>query len=192
MTFQRLSKDKIKIQLSQMDMDTFSIQYEQLDCQDPHTRETILTLLELAEQETGFYPNDGHLFVEAYPAASGCTLYFTAIAGEQAPEQDAVCTPLVFSFTDLDTIISGASALFRTYGHRIFQSILYYGEGIYYLVIRPLDQSQLQSVMLLSEYGTLIGKGRLAVAHLQEHCKCLMQEEAIEHITYYLSGKIPN
>lgn len=165
----------------------FSLKYEQLDYKDQHTRDVIVKLLDIAEEQTGFYPESGHLFVEAYPQHSGgCVLYFTAVDDKSADKQ-SVCVPVIFRFEDIEVIISGASTLFKTYSHRILKSSLFYSAGSYYLVIYPLDQSQLQSVMLLGEYGELCGKGELSVAHLQEHCRCIMSDKAIECISYYLA-----
>ena len=66
--------------------------------------------------------------------------------------------------------------------HRIFRSSLYQCAGGCLLLIRPLDQTSQESVMLLAEYGTLAARGELAAAVIQEHCPALIEENALERL----------
>ena len=50
------------------------------------------------------------------------------------------------------------------------------------LLIRPLDQTSQESVMLLAEYGTMAARGELAAAVIQEHCPALIEENALERL----------
>ena len=183
MTFHRIAQDKVKILLTDEDLSELSIYYEELDCENENTRDIILELLDLAYRETGFYPGEGHLFVEAYPAEQGCILYFTSLC--EAQEEQSVCTPVIFAFESSETLIAGARTLFQTYGHRIFKSELYFDGNTYQLAVYPLDQSNLQSVMLLSEFASPSKKGELSVRLLKEHSRVLLPERAIEQLTCY-------
>ena len=81
-----------------------------------------------------------------------------------------------------EDLLAGARQLFQLYSHRIFRSSLYQCAGGCLLLIRPLDQTSQESVMLLAEYGTLAARGELAAAVIQEHCPALIEENALERL----------
>ena len=95
---------------------------------------------------------------------------------------ESICTPVIFRFEHAEDLLAGARQLFQLYSHRIFRSALYQCAGGCLLLIRPLDQTSQESVMLLAEYGTLAARGELAAAVIQEHCPALIEENALERL----------
>ena len=181
LTIKKISEQKVKITLSQQELTEFSVEYEQLDCGDDDTRDFLLQLLELAWQATGFYPEEGRLYVEAYPDADGCTIFFAAAAERDTAA--SVCTPVAFYFETVDDLLQGAPTLFYRYGHRIHKSALYQTDSRYILIIHPLDQSGMDSVLLLSEYGQPFARGDLAAAVIGEHCRTVIEKDALEKLS---------
>lgn len=91
---------------------------------------------------------------------------------------------MIFRFEHAEDLLAGARQLFQLYSHRIFRSSLYQCAGGCLLLIRPLDQTSQESVMLLAEYGTLAARGELAAAVIQEHCPALIEENCLELSVY--------
>ena len=181
LTIKRISEQKIKIILTEEKLTEFSVDYDRLDGSDEDTRDFLLQLLELAWQATGFYPEEGRLYVEAYPSDNGCTIFFSAASREDTPA--SVCTPVAFHFESADDLLQGARILFQRYGHRIYKSALYQTDHCYILIIHPLDQSGMDSVLLLAEYGRPFARGDLAAAVIGEHCRPVIECNALEKLS---------
>ena len=183
MKINRLNNDKIRILLSHRELEAFGIVLESIGPDDPATQEWIGLLLEAAERHTGFYPEDGHLYVEAVPTGEGCAVVLSKTALETEQSKPSVLSPVVFLFENGADLAAGARRLYRQYAHRIYQSALYQNGSEYLLVLRPLDQRSMESSLLLSEYGTPIAEGELSAAVIDEHCTPLYPSDALEHLS---------
>lgn len=106
-----------------------------------------------AWQTAGFRPDEGQIYIEALPTENGCVLILSKAHASDTLE--SICTPVIFRFEHAEDLLAGARQLFQLYSHRIFRSSLYQCAGGCLLLIRPLDQTSQESVMLLAEYGTL-------------------------------------
>ena len=156
MTIKKLSPDKVRITLSHEELAAYEIDWDHLGPDDEPTRELLLQLLDSAWQTAGFRPAEGQIYLEALPTAHA------------SDTLESICTPVIFRFEHAEDLLAGARQLFQLYSHRIFRSSLYQCAGGCLLLIRPLDQTSQESVMLLAEYGTLAARGELAAAVIQE------------------------
>ena len=180
MTIKKLSPDKVRITLSHEELAAYEIDWDHLGPDDEPTRELLLQLLDSAWQTAGFRPDEGQIYIEALPTENGCVLILSKAHASDTLE--SICTPVIFRFEHAEDLLAGARQLFQLYSHRIFRSSLYQCAGGCLLLIRPLDQTSQESVMLLAEYGTLAARGELAAAVIQEHCPALIEENALERL----------
>lgn len=180
MTIKKLSPDKVRITLSHEELAAYEIDWDHLGPDDEPTRELLLQLLDSAWQTAGFRPDEGQIYIEALPTENGCVLILSKTHASDTLE--SICTPVIFRFEHAEDLLAGARQLFQLYSHRIFRSSLYQCAGGCLLLIRPLDQTSQESVMLLAEYGTLAARGELAAAVIQEHCPALIEENALERL----------
>lgn len=180
MTIKKLSPDKVSITLSHEELAAYDIDWDSLGPDDEPTRELLLQLLDSAWQTAGFCPEEGQIYIEALPTEAGCVLILSK--AREADTLESICTPVIFRFDRMEDLLAGAQQLFRLYSHRIFKSALYQCAGGCLLLIRPLDQTSQESVMLLAEYGTLAARGEMAAAVIREHCPALIEENALEQL----------
>ena len=87
----------------------------------------------------------------------------------------------------MDTVIDASVKLFRQMGHRVYKSSLYRLGQSYYLAIYPLDGPRGKTAGFLSEYAPLAGRGSLFVSYLEEHGRVIVENRAIDILSYYLS-----
>ena len=180
MTIKKLSPDTVRITLSHEELAAYEIDWDHLGPDDEPTRELLLQLLDSAWQTAGFRPDEGQIYIEALPTENGCVLILSKAHASDTLE--SICTPVIFRFEHAEDLLAGARQLFQLYSHRIFRSSLYQCAGGCLLLIRPLDQTSQESVMLLAEYGTMAARGELAAAVIQEHCPALIEENALERL----------
>ncbi len=190
MIFKMITKDKLKVVLSPIDMDRLAISYSALDYHDDLTRQVLLQLLSTAKEKTGFDPCDTRLFIEVYPYdEGGCVIYFTTLDTETDSPLAPAYGPVVFMFDDVDILIQASIKLFCQYCHRIYKSSLYLIGGEYRLIIYPLDQDDNRTIAFLCEYGQKVGEGPVAAAFVEEHGQVILKERAIDTLSYYLAGE---
>lgn len=178
-----ISADKLKISLSKEDMESLSLQYQDMDYADGDTKKALIHLLEKGRAEVGFNPRKSKLFIEVYPSEhDGCVLYFTALrttAGRAFASKTGL-EPVLFEFDDADVLIDCACKVFERYSHRIYKSSLYRYQNKYRLIIYPLDYSDRLSIYFLSEFATKIGESELMAAFTEEHAQMIVQDNALD------------
>ncbi|MBC8570421.1 adaptor protein MecA [Zongyangia hominis] len=193
MNIQLISKNKLKVTLSGEDLKGLGISYDSLDYSDPHTKEVLLHILGKAKTQAGFAPGRQKLFIEVYPSSqNGCVIYFTPLfdknpAIRRYRVKRSIGEPAVYRFGKIDTVIDASVRLFQLMGHRIFKSSLYRMGRAYYLAIYPLDGISGKTAGFLSEYAPLAGRGHLLVSYLQEHGHAIVEDRAIDTLSYYLA-----
>ena len=102
MRFEKISPEKIRITLTEQDLEEYRLTYQQMDYNDPKTRSILQTLLVLAEEKTDFScPDHSRLLIELFPApGSGCTVSFTLLS---IPEKTRCW---VYGFSNLEILAS--------------------------------------------------------------------------------------
>ena len=183
----RISDKKLKVMLSDEDMERYRLDREHLDYDTTETRSAFWQILDEAKHKTGFDAGGGKLFVQIYPSrGGGCELYVTLTEEEKAPRHKK---PLVrgyesiYRFETLALLLEVCRKL-RELGYRD-ESSAFAVEGGYCLIIREKLESSIMSPKALGEfsfieeYGTRLSGG-VRLAHLREHGNCLERERAVE------------
>jgi negative regulator of genetic competence, sporulation and motility len=188
MEMKQISASRLQIDLTQEDLRTMDLTYDQIDQQQIKTRLFILSLLEAARRTTGFQP-DSQVFIEVYPnETGGCTVFLSDLGfykyNKWRVRRRAV-SPVAYQFDDIDILIAGSVKLFRHYAHRIHKSMLYRVKENWVLVVYPLDIVESITLYFLDEYALRCGEGKLAAAWLDEHGRCILKENAIDLISAY-------
>lgn len=188
MVFHLVAPDRLKVILSAQDVQQVGIDWDSQDTAElKKLKRYLLEVLAKAQSQTdtAFMLIGERLLIEIYPDEDGgATVYF---AMEQVDQHASICEPVIFSFCDAEALICGALQLFSLYGHRLLQSELYKLEENWQLIIRPMDGENGPAVNLLSEYGQRVADGSISSAIIEEHCKPIIKEHAVDMLSYYFS-----
>lgn len=188
LVFRLVSPDRLKVVLTAQDVQQVGIDWESQDTSEvKKLRRYLLGVLAQAQShtDTSFLLLGDRLLIEIYPEDDGgATVYFVM---EQKEAYASICEPVIFSFDDAEALIRGSLQLFSLHGHRLLQSSLYRFEQSWQLIIRPMDGQNGPAVNLLSEYGQRAEGGSVLSAIIEEHCKPIIREHAIDMLSYYFS-----
>lgn len=188
MVFRLVAPDRLKVVLSAKDVEQVGIDWDSQDTAEvKKLRRYLLSVLAQAQSQTdtAFLLLGERLLIEIYPDdEGGATVYF---AMEQNEPLVSICEPVIFSFYETEDLINGALQLFSLHGHRLLQSALYKNGEIWQLILRPMDGENGPAVNLMSEYGIRASGGGLLASMIEEHCKPIIKEHAIDMLSYYFS-----
>ena len=186
MIYKLVTGDKLKVILTSEEMRVLGITFEGLERSLFHAKRVLLRLLDEAGDAAGFRPGpEAQLYIEVYPnERRGCTIYFTALPDEIETAPEAF-EPVVFTFADCEAMIGASLRLFRWFGHRLLRSALYRFDGLYFLIIHPLDGADGLTSGFLSEYGSRLRHGALAASYVEEHGLPILTERAVDTLSYY-------
>lgn len=188
MEIKPIDAHRLEIVLSQEELFSAGVLYEQLDCRKPPTRALLLSLLEAARLRADFTP-DTQVLVEAFPDGTGGCVFCFSDRSPRAPKrwrvQRRVPSPVVYAFDDVDTLIDGSVKLFRRCSHRIRKSTLYRLGKSWRLVIYPLDVLENITLSFLDEFAPRCGEGATAAAWLDEHAERIVAENAVDLLSAY-------
>lgn len=183
MNIEAIENNRIIVDLSLKDMTELDITFEDMDYSNIETRRVIHIILDKA-RDTLHKDIDptSRLIVEAIPKLSGgCLLFFTIMdsaSTQRLLQIKKESRLLTYEFESIDNLFDLASVL---NGNFPFDSQLYSDGKKYRLIIQPsIGFSDIKQ--LISEYGALISKKELSVAHIKEHWKVLIRDSAIEKL----------
>jgi hypothetical protein len=187
-----LDRSRMKVTLSARELEEMAVHIAAPDRRITVTRGFLLRLLELGKALTGFDPRGARLLAEVYASGSGDGVFiFTALFGAGTGGEN-IPPPVVFAFGDALTLYRCAAGAGPRCAHRIYKSSLFkYGEG-YRLIVYPLDYSDRLAECFLGEYGRLAGEGHILAAHIGEHGREVIRDDALERLARGITGgKIP-
>ena len=201
MEFIIISESKLKIMLSQKDLDKYNIDGENFSICNDTQRHAFRHVLNDACKQSGFEGNTSRLMVQMYPSKrGGCEIFVTKLdiadqrtRSEQKKRKDTqtiICDPeesgvLCYSFSEFSHL--------NTVCKQLKQS-LYCGtskayadrSGAYYLILEPCDcqnasPKQYSALSFIDEFAKRSDPGR-AIAYIEEHGKVICREDAVEKI----------
>jgi len=176
-----LSEYKLKIVLDAKDLASLDICADTLCLGGSRAQKAFRELLRHAQSKYSFPPAESQLIAQVIrDGDDSCSVVFSAY-----PQGESLYCPLLFSFPDIDTLISASVGLFRHLCHRIYKSSLYILQGKYILIISPMDYSEGSTAAFLYEYGEIIGQGEIAAAYAAEHGQLILDDNAIDTIALY-------
>lgn len=191
MTIEQLDETRLIISLCNEDMQVFSLEYESMGFNDPHSRRVLKRLLSLAGTRTGISVSDKNLMVEAMPHNEGCILLVTLIPksgqGRRTYKIKRPCDCYMYTFSDVEDFLCCVQRLYE--GGFLFRgSKAYRYGGEYYLILSTGGHMPFKAKGLLGEYADTVGTSRLEAAKITEHGTPVAPAHAIMQIGSALSN----
>jgi len=192
MELRLLNENKLKIILTNEDMASLDITYEEMDYQDDlGTRRVLWEILDQAKRQTGFDAGKEKLYVQVHPDKSGgCFMYVTKTdeqlgqyKGEPYTYEKKYKSKLytgvkkkrvLYMFDNSETLLEACNQLNLT-GYN-GKSDIFADDSRYYLYI---EDNREVSLDLISEYGVLINNPFFGF-YLDEHTKKIMSNDAVK------------
>lgn len=180
-----ISDDKLKVILSEADMEAYMLTCDTIDYDNTETRRAFWSILDEAKHQTGFDAAAGRVLIQVYPMRrGGCEMYVTRLCGRKDDEEVA-CTvsgtaqeekTALFRF---DTLHELTEACFQLHGmpflggSRVYAAKEPGGTEAYYLLLYGAWHAS-----FLSEYGV---QRDISVMqpYLTEHGSILCAEHAV-------------
>ncbi len=178
----RISDCKLKVTLTEGDMQKYRLDGEGIDYDTTETRSAFWQILDEAKRRTGFDAGGGRLFVQVYPSrGGGCEMYVTLLTeGADRDTEEEETPPLsvrsIYGFSSLADLITACQKL-SDLGYT-GESAVYAGEDGYSLVVSERWESGIGEYAFLEEYGTR-RSGGVRLSYLKEHGKCLREGDAV-------------
>lgn len=182
----RIGEKKLKVTLSDEDMEKYRLDGETIDYDTTETRSAFWQILNEAKRQTGFDAGGAKLFVQVYASRTGgCEMFVTLMEEESGycgRHLEVRGRESVYRLDTLALLLAVCRKL-RELDYRE-KSAVYTEGGAYYLVIRERLESSIMSPKALGEfsfieeYGTRLS-GASRVAQLREHGRCLEEESAV-------------
>ena len=197
-----INESKLKVMLSESDLEEFDLEAEELDYGNTETKRMFWDILGRAKRAVGFDTDGTRVLVQLYPSREGgCEMFITKI-GSVCPgcETEAREEPILhykpshrpcagkgktgaFRFDCLEWLIAVCRRL-RGIGYT-GSSEAYIDDGrLYYLFLEGLDPTgylPLDEYSFITEYGTQENAESLRLA-LQERGTCLCQTDAVDRL----------
>lgn len=183
----RIGENKLKLILTDEDLEKHHLKFETLNYDNTETRRILWQILDEAKQKTGFDAAAEKTLVQAYPGRkSGCEIYVTRLNARTSSVRGRHS---VFRFEDASELFTVCYELSRRGRH--YEAALYEDEKEhYYLCIKEPPVSSIQKDELLSplsfieEYGQKL-KGNTFFSYIKEHGACLIDAGAIEALCHF-------
>lgn len=197
MILELVDESRLLIILSPEDMADYQLTFDSLDWRDEHSRSVIKEFLRTACRQKGFCPGDSRLLIEAVPDEEGCVLLVTMLPEEtpkrkiyRIKENHPVLTPFLFQFDQAENLLAAVDRVYRQFYHAkkvTCESRLYLLNRRYYLIMYGGRKLPCPVEILLTEYGSYLGKGRQAAAQVLEHGKLLAGGDAVTTVGLQLA-----
>jgi len=196
-----ISDSKLKIMLTQSDMENFALDQSHTELNDSQTRRAFWNILDKAKQATGFDPENKRVYIQMYPSKTGgCELYVTKITSniiaasphyrhyscrflsqESKIHFDNVNCNKVYCFADVNSLLF-ACRILRTQ-HYIGESSVYSNGFSYYLFLSyhiPIDRkTAVDNFSFLSDIAKQI-EPHYANLYIGEYCFVICNGNAVE------------
>ena len=186
MDFIRISDSKIKVTLSQKDLDRYVAEGERGDPSGSHG--TLRAILREIRRETGFDATGERVLMQMFPASDGgCELFVTRLGKlpddrvrGQAP-LPAAPLPLrsaVFVFEGLSPLLAVCRHL-KHIGYPHLSAVYYGDDRLWYLVLQEqIPRDRPSPLSFAEEFGTRRRAGA-TLAYIKEHGTCISGSDAV-------------
>ncbi len=201
MKIEKISRSKVKIELSFYDLKANHISYKQLDCNDPDTKRFISLLVQNIRQKVDIDLSTSRLFIEAFEQPDGgCILYISSmpdrslsdpfrLQGETRPRgqrYQSVFESVVGEFDSIDAVSQLCLSLYSNYSHLVHKSHLYLYRNRYRLVVETMSRLDKKLEILFNEYGRFTGRGVVHKARTAEYGSLIVADCAVERLVEVL------
>ena len=205
MKIEKLTENKIRIVLNIEDLETNNIDFESVLNNTPETQTLILSILNQAEREIGFYTKDSKILIEALASFDGNFVFtitktspsLTSTASFSRPKPQARrktfkidSNNIIYSFQSFDEFCDFCKALHIEFlSHESLKLIcrntsLYFYKNTYYLLISGINTNYKHLNLffsVISEFTDRIENYKNFDAKLIEHGKVIFKKHAISN-----------
>ncbi len=169
MTVDAISKNKIRIDLSNEEIDIFFGGYENINYNDPDSKLALHLLLNDALPDELLPLDCKQVMIEVRPTNSGCSILFTKLSHNTRKKYKLTgcIKSYIITFTDSESMIYGCRELAQTIPKSVRSELLFDNDG-YYLI--------LHSTVNISKQ----------LLHIKEYCLCVVSQlEILSKISEY-------
>ena len=205
MKIEKLTENKIRIILNIEDLEKNNISFESIHTNTPEIQTMILSILDQAEKEVGFYTNDSKILIEAISSFDGNFVFIitknksSSSISQSFSRKKPIAKrknftfndqSIIYSFQNFDSFCDFCQALHIEFlSHESLKSIckntsLYFYNNNYYLLISEVnnDYEHLNIFFsVISEFTDRIDNYKNFDAKLVEHGKVIFKKNAISN-----------
>ncbi len=184
-----ISDSRLKVILTQADMENYHLDFVGDAYDNSRTRRAIMRLFEDVKRRSGFDIADDRILVQIWPSAEGgCELYVSKLEGKTAATRRARAVSAksdgmtLYTFDTLDDLLSVCRILVARQYNR--SSGLYHAEsGQWYLLLDTGDLSdEVNDMSFIEEYAGKLGSS-LMQSIMLEHARELARGDAIQRLS---------
>lgn len=189
MFYDPLSRNTVKITLTEADMEAYSLKSDCISGKTAETKRILTRFLKKFQKESSFFSgyNPERLFLEAFPQESGgCVLYVStlgtlgALGSEEAPpEKPSKNRPIMCSTQSFDALAKLSLGIVRLFCG--CSTCLYKDGVIYRLVAVPPRGNSLRLSQFMSEYGE-VSDNPLEICSAAEQGQLICPKKAAERL----------
>lgn len=185
MKIEVLNNESIIVELSDDDMKSLNITYEEMDYSKVETKRVIWTILSRAGRTLGRELNpSGKLLVEAMRRESGgCVLFFSVENEDKRTRKSKryLVKKADYIVCQLDSACALMACAERlTFTGMKVESCLYENKNKYRLLVRSQTAGAGLVRSCLAEFGEICGESAVIAAHTAEHWHCITDKNAVE------------
>ena len=182
MTVDTISKNKIRIELTNEEIEVFFGGYEHINYSDPDSKLAINLLLKEALPDELLPLDCKRVLIEVSPTRTGCSILFTKLyIGNRKRYRVTGCIKsYIITFTDSESMISGCRELAQTVPKAV-KSELFFDKDGYYLLLHSSINITKQLIHINEFSSSLSGQSEI-ISRVHEYASPICKENAIEKI----------
>lgn len=183
MKYDTLSRNTVKITLTEADMRKYSLSSDCISGHNAETKRTLTDFVNRLKEINPLFPEyePERLFLEAFPRSEGgCILFISTLGREplDLPKASSGSKRLMLITDDINSLSGVSRAIFALSSA---DTKLYYLNGEFYLIIPcPRGKSSVLSAAI-NEYGELSDSG-YEIAAIEEHGKLISSENTLKKL----------
>lgn len=205
MKIEKLTENKIRIILNIKDLEVNHVDFDSVLNNTPETQSLILSILNKAEREVGFYTQDCKILIEAIASFDGNFVFTITKTTPNLPKETSFtrkkpqakrksfkidANTIIYSFKNFDEFCEFCKALHIEFlSHQNLKIIcentaLYFYDDTYYLLIIGInsDYEHLNVFFsFISEFTDIVNNYKNFDAKLIEHGKAIFRKNAISN-----------
>lgn len=184
MKIEKMDINKVRVVLTEEDLDSFDITLEHLTPESAELHTFLFKIMEQVKLETGFNPYNGQIIVEAKPSNNGITLMVTKIEQKPAPisrqkiknirAKKKTLKARIYRFDKFEALCSAMAQLPTDV---LVQSVLYRMDSSYYLAVSVKEFTLYHTI--LSEFCDEYQHPDMYEAFLKEHSEVIAEHNAL-------------
>jgi len=178
MTVSKISKNKIKIALSDSEVLSYFGSYEKIASMSKGIRLTISSLLQDSLRDYGFTSGDDKFLIELNAQEnSGCEILITIITKKELVKRTS-SEIYMLEFSDTESMTGGVMYLYRNRKYKHIPSSLYKMTNTYRLIVTIAGKKDFP--FAINEFCLRQSDSPFETAYTEEYGKVLIPENAVE------------